>query len=160
MKEDQKLTFQTKNVLGFLVAKGLLRSNFPPNGAAKVTVNDFLRAAEELEPRVLAVLPAAIIHFPKAFTDRANFPAPLPQIIENILKGEREGPDLFHVPFQELKRWANAKLADKRTKPAFLRKARKTYRFAPEVVMKLETTSANRSVTETALLEELVREYL
>jgi hypothetical protein len=160
MKKDHKISFATRKVLGFLVAKGLLRSNFPPNGTAKLTIKDFLKAAEEIEPRVLAVLPAAIIHFPKAFTDAPNFPEPITKIIDAIVKGEKSGPNLFHVQFEELKRWANAKLIDKRTKPIGKRKARKTYRFDPEVVSKLKTTSTKKRVTETALLEELVREYL
>ena len=149
-----------KKVLGFLVAKGLLIGDFPANGSVKLTVKDFLHTAEEVEPRVLAVLPAALIHFPKAFSDRNRLPRELDSIIEAILSDADKGPNLFHVSFTELKRWANSTLKDKRTKPVKERKTRKTYRFSPEVVAKVEKGAVKKNVTETALLENLVREYL
>ncbi len=146
-----------KKVLGFLVAKGLLVGDFPANGSVKLTVKDFLRTAEDVEPRVLAVLPAALIHFPKAFSDRNRLPKELSLVIDAIIRDADRGPNLFHVPFTELKRWANSTLKDKRTKPVKERKSRKTYRFSPEVVAKVEKISAQRNLTETAFLENLVR---
>jgi hypothetical protein len=109
---------------------------------------------------VLAVLPAALIHFPRAFLDRETLPQQIKIIIQAIADDLDDGPDLFHVSYGELKRWANSKLKDKRTKPAKERKTRKTYRFSPDVVAKVEKVSTQKKVTETALLEKLVREYL
>jgi DNA-binding PadR family transcriptional regulator len=160
--EQDGLDSISRNVLVFLTSKGLLRGREEVRGrrAVKLTVKDFLHTAETVEPRVLAVLPAALIHFPRAFLDRETLPQQIKIIIQAIADDLDDGPDLFHVSYGELKRWANSKLKDKRTKPAKERKTRKTYRFSPDVVAKVEKVSTQKKVTETALLEKLVREYL
>ena len=107
-----EISDKDKNVLGFVVAKGLLRGDFSADYTEAFTVNDFLSTAEQVEPRVLAVLPAALIHFPEAFLDRDSLPELLNLIIKAILRDNEDGPDLFHVPFSELKRWANLTLKD------------------------------------------------
>lgn len=150
-----------RKVLGFLIAKGLLFSpHIAPNASVKLTVDDFILTAEQVEPRVLAVLPAAIIHFPKTFLDRDNFPQKILDILEAIRADRENGPSLAHVPYEELKRWANAKLSDKRTKPLKELRIRKTYRFHPRVVASLESAASAQGRSETELIEELIFQHI
>lgn len=154
---DRKYSYTARKVLGFLVAKGLLRSpNFEPCGSAKLTVTDFILTAQEIEPRVLAVLPAALIHFPATFLDRFKLPTQLQEILNRIAKDMMEGPEFYGVSFNEMKRWANANLKDKRAKPLAQRKVRKTYRFSPEVTQRLKEEAKRRAMTETDIIESLV----
>lgn len=153
-----RLSYRAKKVLGFLVAKGLLHSPFALSkmGNVKLTVEDFLYTASEIEPRVMAVLPAAILHFPKTFLDRDRFPEKLVEILQNIKAGKTEGPSLADVPYEELRRWALARVSDGRTKPLRQRRIRKDFRFRPHISRALEKAARERRVTETFLIEELV----
>ena len=151
------MNYKAKKVLGFLVAKGLLISqDFPPCGTAKLTVDDFVETANNIEPRVLAVLPAAIIHFPKSFLDHLQLPQEVQAVVDAILAGHKTGPDLLGVPYAEMNRWANAKLKDARARPLALRRVRKTYRFQPKIVANLKKLAKQSKTTETAIIEQLV----
>lgn len=151
------ISYKAKQVLGFLVAKGLLiSSQFPPCGAAKLTVDDFVETANDVEPRVLAVLPAAIIHFPKSFLDYGRLPSEVKDVIDSILAGSETGPELLGVPYEEMNRWAHAKLKDARARPLNVRRIRKTYRFRPRIAATLKELARNAKTTETAIIEQLV----
>lgn len=151
------LSYKAKKVLGFLVAKGLLISpQFPPCGAVKLTVDDFIATANEIEPRVLAVLPAAIIHFPKSFLDYGRLPREVKDVIDSILAGSKTGPELLGVPYEEMNRWAHAKLKDARARPLNVRRVRKTYRFQPKIAANLRKLARKEKTTETAIIEQLI----
>lgn len=154
----ERLSYRAKKVLGFLVAKGLLRSPLllPKMGNVKLTVEDFLYTASEVEPRVMAVLPAAILHFPKTFLDRDRLPTKLVEILQNIRTGKTEGPSLADVPYEELRRWALARVSDRRTKPLRERRIRKDFRFRPQILRALKKAARERAVTETFLIEEIL----
>jgi hypothetical protein len=151
------MNYEAKKVLGFLVAKGLLISpQFPPCGTAKLTVDDFVKTANDIEPRVLAVLPAAIIHFPKSFLDRRHLPPEVQAVVDAILAGNSSGPELLGVPYEEMNRWAHAKLKDARARPLAKRRVRKTYRLQPEIVASLKKLAKQAKTTETAIIEQLI----
>jgi hypothetical protein len=151
------LSYKAKKVLGFLVAKGLLISpNFTPCGTAKLTVDDFVETANEVEPRVLAVLPAAIIHFPRSFLDYRRLPKEVKDVIDAILAGNKTGPELLGIPYDEMNRWAHAKLKDARARPLNVRRIRKTYRFRPQIAARLRKLARKAKTTETAIIEKLV----
>ena len=96
------------DVFAFLQGIRLLRSN---DGVAKpdvkVRVTDAIRAGLELEPRVIEVLPAALIHYPESFTDKDKIPDKLANVIDSILAGKEEGLELAGIPYSAMKRWAD-----------------------------------------------------
>lgn len=146
-----------RKVLGFFVAKGLLIApDIKAAGSVKLSVEDILWVAENVEPRVLSVLPAAVIHFPATFLDLEALPKKLKDIIEAIKEGKARGPSLPGFPYAEFRRWAYFTLKDKRCRPLGEKKVRKTYRFKPDVVEALEEAARNERTTETAIIERLV----
>lgn len=65
--EQNKLNRQDlrfKKTIGILKAKGLLQTNLdiPARTGLKIEVKDALWAGRNVEPRILEVLPAAIVH--------------------------------------------------------------------------------------------------
>ena len=94
-------------VLGFFCAKRLLLSNVPPHWDGQpLTVSDVIKVGREIEPRVLAVLPAAIILYPESF--RGEMPADLAAVLDHIKRGVLHGPEFGGVKYEEMKRWADA----------------------------------------------------
>ena len=76
---------KTNRILGFLVAKGLLIApGVKPYPTVKLTIPDVLEAAELDEPRILEVLPAALLSFPKSFLHFEALPEELQVIIQHI----------------------------------------------------------------------------
>lgn len=131
-----------------------------PAGGVKLTIGDCLLVAEEVEPRILAVLPAALIHFPRSFLDYHEMPKVLRAIIDAILAGKEDGPGLGMIEFVELRRWAYASLKDGRAKPLAERKVRRTYRLKPRVAELLAEKASAGHTTETAIIESLVESTL
>ncbi len=72
--------------MGFLKAKGLLDTTLPihPWPRARIDIADALWAAKYVEPRILEVLPAAILHFPKNFVGIERAPEKLKIILMRI----------------------------------------------------------------------------
>ena len=60
-----------------------------------------------VEPRVLEVLPAALIHYPSAFTNAGKLPEKLKEVIEKILANSEEGPSYGDILYRNMKRWAD-----------------------------------------------------
>ena len=153
------LNYRARKVLGFFVAKGLLiLPDVAPGGTVKLNISDVLWVAENIEPRVLSVLPAAIIHFPRSFLDPEKIPHKLKAVIAAIKSGAEDGPDLPGFPFTEFRRWAYFTLKDKRSRPLGEQKVRKTYRFKPDVVKTLEQRARMENISETALIESLIEQ--
>lgn len=82
--------------MGFLVAKGFLKTEkLFPLRVRMLNVDDAIWAGVNVEPRILEVLPAAIIRFEKYFYfDKTKYPI-LIEIIKHLKKGELYAKD-FH----------------------------------------------------------------
>ena len=79
---------KAQKVLGFLQAKGLLLvQNMKPRHFEKIPVLDALWVAEHIEPRVLEVLPAALLHYPRTFL----FPEQLTDELKKSIKKMKKG---------------------------------------------------------------------
>lgn len=141
-----------RRVMGFLVAKGLLKTNEKivrlPN--ARLLAKDALWAATKCEPRILEVLPAALLRFPRHFEQINQLPTELLKIVEQI-KNDEDGADYQGIEFKKMKRWVSFALPDGRVKPLNERKILMPFRLKPTNIHKLETlvsTGKFRSMTE------------
>ena len=95
LKERQRDSRFLKT-MGFLVAKNLLKTNredIQPRARVKLAIKDVLWAGNNVEPRILEVLPAALIHFPKTFKGLDQLPKELSSIVEQIRRQQTDGPD-------------------------------------------------------------------
>jgi hypothetical protein len=148
------------DAMGFLVAKGFLRVNFPirlkPN--IRLRIEDVVWAGLNVEPRILEVLPAAILRLPKHFDPDAVNRGALGRVIDQLRRGEEQGDDFYGMPYKKLKVWVDLSLLDKRTKTRAEKKVLRTYRLAPAVLARLKQLSADLDSTETAVIERLVLE--
>lgn len=145
------------DIFGFLVAEGLLLvEGVSPRPMAKLNIKDVLRVGQEIEPRVLEVLPAALLHFPRSFTNQKAIPENLAQVIDLIRRGEKTGPDLAGIKFKDMKRWANVQLKDSRVVPEDQKRVMKSIRLKKGTLEVLAKKAASRCMNETELIETLI----
>ena len=148
---------RTQRVLGFFIAKGLLVGlDVPRRGDVKLHIDDVLWVGDHVEPRVLEVLPAAMIHFPRTFIGKAKTPDDLVEVLRAIKAGEKQGPDFRGMRFRAMRKWANRATTDKRTKPLGQIKRNKTLRLSPAALQALETQAEKAGVSQTQYLESLL----
>lgn len=81
--------------LGFLVAL-----NVVPNRRSKVNINTALEVGK-LEPRILEVLPAAVIASPTSFSHLNKAPKEFKDVV-NALRLGIEGTNLGPIPFSKI----------------------------------------------------------
>lgn len=148
---------RTQRVLGFLMAKGLLvGEDIPLCGDVKLDIEDALWVGAKVEPRVLEVLPAALIHFPKTFMRKAHMPKDLSEVIEAIRARKTQGPDFRGMRFRTMRKWANRGTTDRRTKPLAKIKVNKTLRLAPAALEALASGARKAGLSETHYIEQLL----
>ena len=74
-----------EDILGFFVGKGLLTDpNVEARPSVVLDIKHVLKAAEEVEPRILEVLPAALLHFPRSFKNKRALPKEFLSLLEAI----------------------------------------------------------------------------
>lgn len=145
------------NIFGFLAAKGLLLvEGVPLRPMAKLNIKDVLRVGQEIEPRVLEVLPAALLHFPRSFTNQKAIPEKLAQVIDLIRRGENTGPDLAGIKYKDMKQWANIPLKDSRIVPVDQKRIMKSIRLKKSTLKVLADKAASRGMNETEFIESLI----
>lgn len=163
--EQNKLNRKDKRfqkTIGILKAKGYLNTNLdiPARTGAKIDLEDALWAGRNVEPRILEVLPAALIHYPANFLGLEKAPKEIQNIVKNILNNKKEGPDFEGIEYKKMKHWANVLLKDKRTKPAKDLRIPKTLRLKPDTIAKLEKIVAKGKAKDfTSAFEEAVSKY-
>lgn len=157
-EEKQRGTARVRRVMTFFVEIGLLDTNWlKPLKANVLKIEDVLWVAKNIEPRVLEVFPAALIHYPKSFLGLDKLPLELRKIIDNIRLGRAVDGMYKGIEIKKMAFWANFQLPDKRTKPLNEQRVMKTFRFKPTTVLKIKQAAAKKGVSETALLESLVQ---
>ena len=143
-------------VMGFLVAKGFLYTNqnitMLPN--ARIDIDDAIWAGQKVEPRILEVLPAAVIRLKNHFNYNPDAHEELYKII-NALNKNLPG-NFFGIDIDKIKPWLNIKLKDGRTKKMTDKKVTKTFRLHPNTVLKLAEMKKNLGQSEAAIIENLV----
>ncbi|HTL12845.1 MAG TPA: hypothetical protein VL588_10175 [Bdellovibrionota bacterium] len=144
--------------MAFLVAKGFLRFNKPlrPMPNLRLKIADVIWAGRHVEPRILEVLPAAVLRLRQHFDLDPVRHGELDTVIEQLKRGEAVGNDFYGVPYAKLKQWVDFPLLDKRVKPLNEKKVPKNFRFRPEAAAALRARARKLGCTETELLENLV----
>lgn len=148
---------KVKRIFGFFVGKGLLgKEGTEPLPSAKLDINDVIKAGLEIEPRILEVLPAAMLRFPRSFLNWEKMPEKLATVLDCIKKNKNEGPDLGGLPYKDLKRWANCELPDKRTIPAKEKKIPSYFRLRPAAIEALKKRAYREGISEAEVIERLL----
>lgn len=144
--------------MGFLVAKGFLRTNqdlaLLPN--RRIQLKDAIWAGMHVEPRILEVLPAAVVRLPRHFDLDANEHPELYSVVEKLKKGEETGQPLWGIPFEKLRAWVHLPLPDGRVKDIAEKKVTKTFRLKPAVVKRLRELAHELGCTQTEVLERSI----
>ncbi len=147
-------------VIGFFKAKKLLiRDNIPALPRASVKAEDILWVAENIEPRVLEVLPAAVLHYPSSIKNLSKLPAELKNIITQIKNNEERGDRYKHIEYETFFKWAQYNLGDGRLKPEKDKRITRSFRISKTSNAKLTKIAASKRITISRLLDQLVESY-
>lgn len=163
-KRDRKNRLDPRflDTMGFLVAKGFLRTNFNvqhmPN--KRINIKDAIWAGQNVEPRILEVLPAAILRLEKHFDLKKDQYPMLEKILNMLQRNEEYGEAFFDIPYQKLKMWLNFPLRDKRTKAHEKKKLMRTFRLTPLAILKLKELANQKNCSEAAVLEEVLFKHV
>lgn len=156
IRRQRRDTLRQK-VLGFFVAKGyLIAPNIKPNGSVKLDVRDVIEVGTEIEPRVLEVLPAALLHFPRTFLHTEGLPEKVKDVLNHITAHEPTGPDLAGIKYADMRRWADMSLKDKRTTPLSERRIMRSFRLKPSAIKRLNEKASKAGVSQSEYLERVL----
>ena len=145
-------------IIGLLKAKGLLDTNLniPALPNVRLDLHDVIWAGRVVEPRILEVLPAALIRFPKNFFNFEALPNEIKEIVRCIQE-DRPGNNFEGLEFKKMKFWANAPLKDKRIKTLEDKKVSKIFRLKKDSIRKLQQQVCNGNFPNlTAALEDAI----
>jgi hypothetical protein len=154
------MTTQTdthKTVIDFFVSRGYLYAeNF--DRVKSIKLSEAFAVGRE-EPRVFAVLPAALLRSTKCVILDMEIPPDLYATLGALKKDLVDGPDFMGVPYSEVRRWANLKINDSRSKPQNEKKITKSFRFSLRTLRLLKEKAKEMGVTETKVLEDLITAF-
>jgi|GEM_PF-652993 len=149
-----------RQTMGFLVAKGFLQTNFElqklPN--QRIRIEDAIWAGKNVEPRILEVLPAAVLRLEKHFDLNKEIHKELARVVTQLRDGVEAGDKFCEIPYQKLRAWVNISLRDGRTKIPGEKKIMKTFRLSPRAVEVLEQASRDSGLSVTEVLEKKIVE--
>ena len=116
-KEDEKNRRDRRflDTMGFLVAKGFLRTNLeiPLLLNKRLRIDDALWAGRNVEFRIFEVLPAAVLRLGKHFDlDPARHPE-LAKVVARLRRSEATGEAFCGMPYDKVKAWAEFPLRDR-----------------------------------------------
>jgi hypothetical protein len=147
--------------MGFLVAKGFLKTNLDvpllPN--KRLQIDNAVWAGKNVEPRILEVLPAAVLRLGKHFDLDPTKHRELARVVDQLRKRDEKGEAFCDMPYEKIKVWAEVPLPDKRVKPVTEKKVVKTFRLDPKAVGRLKKITEAKGCTETEVLERLLLRY-
>jgi hypothetical protein len=144
--------------MGFLVSKGFLGTNFavPLSPNKRVRVDDAIWAGKNVEPRILEVLPAAVLRLRRHFDLDPETHGDLVRVVEQLRRREEQGDAYCGMPYEKIKLWAELPLRDKRVKPVTRKKISKTFRLDPMALDRLRKAAEEKGCTETEVIEALL----
>lgn len=146
---------RTKRIIGFFVGKGLLIANdIKPTPSIKLNIEEVIEVGLEVEQRILEVLPAAMLRFPKSFMHWEKVPEKLNIVLDCLKNNLDEGPDLAGIPYKNLRKWAEFQLPDKRTVPVSERKVKVSWRLSRKVVDEIKRTARENGWSESDVVEK------
>ena len=144
---------RTKETFQLLEAKGFFFALKRPRWRKKISVADALWVGENVEPRVLEVLPAALVRFPSCF--KGAIPKDLLETIESVSKMNLEG-FFRNMPLKKVAFWFEAEISDKRSVPFNERKVVKSFRIKNRHLQKLAQIAASLGKTESQIIESFI----
>lgn len=160
-KRDQDLRKDPRYIrtMALLTAKGFLLANtkFPHIPNIRIQINDAIWAGRKLEPRILEVLPAAVLRMAKHFDFDPVCHYELAKTLRDLKKKRKDGNEFEGVPYRKLKVWVDFELKDGRVKTQKEKRVLKTYRLKPETIEKLERLGRKSNKNITAVIEDLVQ---
>jgi hypothetical protein len=136
--------------LGFLIAPGVR-----PLPKSKVDLNEAIAIGKAVEPRILEVLPAAVLSFPRSFLHAENVPPEFRTVLVALRTG-RNGPTFEGIPFKKFLDAANRPIKNKKRKILAERRIPKSFRFSPAILNILIERSQRKGIDQTAYLEMLI----
>lgn len=150
------------NSMGLLLAKGFLKTNLPiplrPN--QRLHLEDVIWAGRNIEPRILEVLPAAIVRMPQHFDLDAEKHVRLFQVVTSLKKQEPQGEPLWGIPYDKIKQWMDLPISDRRVKDLNEKRIAKNFRLKPKTIAALRKQSKKLGCSETEVLERAVYEFV
>lgn len=159
-REDQKKRRDRRflDTMGLLVAKGFLKTNLAlpllPN--KRLRIDDAVWAGIHVEPRILEVLPAAVLRLSKHFDLDPEAHKELARVVDQLRRREENGDAFFGMPFEKIKVWAELPLRDRRVKSVSEKKVVKTFRLDPKGLKRLREEAEKKGCTETEILDRLL----
>ena len=164
LKDDKnRKDLRYKKAMAFLVRKGFLKTNmnFENYYQAKIKIKDLIWAGQNVEPRILEVLPAAAARLPRAFIfDTTKNTIALQKVVIDLNENKAKGADFLKVPYEKIKVWMNLTLNDGRTKIAENKKIMRTFRLKPETIHKIELLKKKNGTSEATVIESLVEKAI
>ncbi len=144
--------------LAFLVKNGFLKTNqdvlkfYRP----RISVSDAIWAGENVEPRILEVLPAAILRLKRRFIIETDVLELIHGAVAALQEAGTTGIDFFNIPFKKYSQWMNLPLTDRRTKTISQKKVMKSFRLSPAAIKSLQKLSAQLDLSSTETLEKIL----
>ncbi len=147
-----------RKTMGFLTAKGFLRTNqdIPFAGNKRIALDDAIWAGKNIEPRILEVLPAAVLRLPLHFDFDPLKHRELAAVVDRLRRREPDGPEFNGMPYSKVKLWVDLPLRDRRVKSHAEKKLVRTYRLRPEVVERVRHLADELGCTETEVIERRI----
>lgn len=157
LREDGRV----RDVLGFLHLKNLLVSTvkYEFNGK-KISIIDALFVGEHFEPRVLEVLPAAILKFPSAWKNLNRMPEDLVDLLKAICSGEEARGDFRGIAYKNILKWCHANSCDRRTVPTNKYRVTLSLRLTRDLLKRVKDKASNRGVSVTSLVQEAIEKAI
>lgn len=148
--------------INFLVDVGLLlaaKTHSPEPERNHVGVRDLLWAGRNVEPRILEVLPSALLHYAHRIKGATNLPGELEAVMRAIRAGAEVGPSLDGIPYPVLLRWAVRPPRDGRVKKLSDKRTLKSFRLTTRSLQRLKALAERLSLSETAVIEKLLADH-
>lgn len=159
-KKDEKNRNDPRylQVMGFLISKGFLRTNQDIIQLPKrhINIDDAIWAGKTVEPRILEVLPAAVLRLPRYFDFDPEKHSYLKTVTDQLKAYKPLAIDFYGIPFKNMKVWINFPLLDGRIKPLEEKRALKTFRFKPDTILCLKNLAKQEGASETEIIENLL----
>jgi hypothetical protein len=149
----------TKRVLGFFVAKGfLIAPGVKPLPSVKLAIDEVIEIGLSVEPRVLEVLPGAMLRFPRSFLHWDRVPEKLKVVLDCLRKNLNDGPSLGGLPYTDLKKWADHQLKDGRTVPNCEKRVRKYWKLHPITIEEIRRQAEAAGISEGEVIERVFKQ--
>ena len=154
--ERIRMSYDYIRVIGLLSGLGfLVSSDVKPAATSKVDIATVINIGLRIEPRVIEVLPAAVLSFPKSFLHLEKMPQELKTVISALKKGET-GPGFENISFDKFLEAVRRPIKNKKRKLLEEKRIAKTFRFSPLAIQELKAKAVKSNKTYTAYLENLI----